>query len=1099
MKNPMKKKYLMFVLSVFPLLLQAQDSNQNYIKTATTLEGSQQLVTIQYYDGIGRPFEKVEKNITPNHDNKVFLTEYDALGRQYRQWLPAMTNVDYLASSSIPSTASSTHGGDTRPFTENVYDGSPLNRIVCVKTAGAAWASTPIKTEHLTNTSTFPLCCKDYVVQGNNLQDKGLYANATLYVTKTKDMASHVNYVFTDVNGHKILERQMFGNTSCDTYYVYDQRSDLRFVLQPMYQEEQDINKFAFCYRYDNRHRIIEKKLPGAESVKYGYDTANRLVFSQDGRQQAAGKASFMLYDKLNRMVVKGTCNLAHISFLPVACTDATLNAGAGNVGQTGYSSTLTLETPLIESASYYDTYNFLGHDAFTTMDFTVGSVSARGNLTGDVSFLNSIVTPCLCTVYHYDIKGRNVKTLKNNTVNGKETITTTYSITDKPLTVEHKIKATKLPNGQQEMTERTTYTYDHADRLTRTTHQLDDNTPVVLADNGYDNLCRLSSKTVMGEKISYSYNIKDWITQISSNNFIQQLTYLANGNIGSNYWKYGNASNFNIYSYAYDALGRICNATHIIPGHVTTRSLYSTSYSYDRNGNITRLYRNAPMTDGTMGVMDRLDMAYDGNHLISAINSSNADDFMDCVRYEGKNDMEYDENGCLTKDLDKKISSIRYNSLNLPTTIDFRRDYYNTYMYNSKGQKVKEVKHMPLFELAEMNHLVEDVPKGVQGVTGHLYHENEFSGETSLSQAPPLLFSDITYTIDYSDNLVFEDGKLKRILLDEGFIYFENNNTPTYHYYLKDHQGNNRAVVSAATKQKEENYDYYPFGKQFGDYHTGNIHPYRYNGKELDKINGLDWYYYGARMMEPAWGRFTTPDPLAEDYYSISPYVYCLNNPIKNIDPDGRIPLQVITGVVGAIGGAAIEGYLAYVSGKSSKEIWGAAGRGAIEGAVLGVTMGASTPLSISGSAAISAAGSAAGSTAEQLITEGNVETDNVVTATVAGAIGGALGAGGTKVVNNVAEKAVARIDEKYASTSMQKKIKDEVINSGAKKSNSGICGHSSKTNTNTKVAKIARARKSNEKTDVKIKQTTADAVQQYSLGKIAGAIVDFGRRLFD
>lgn len=504
--------------------------------------------------------------------------------------------------------------------------------------------------------------------------------------------------------------------------------------------------------------------------------------------------------------------------------------------------------------------------------------------------------------------------------------------------------------------------------KYTSVTLMKTDNTPVVLADNVYDKLCRLSSKTVMGEKISYTYNIKDWITQISSNNFIQQLTYHTSGNIGTNNWRFGSASNANLYSYAYDALGRICNAAHIISGTGTTRSLYSTSYCYDRNGNITRLYRYAPMTDGPMGVMDRLDMAYDGNHLISAINSSNAGDFMDCVRYEGENDMEYDENGCLTKDLDKKISSIRYNSLNLPTTINFRRDYYNTYMYNAKGQKVREVKHMPLFELAEMNHLSVDISSAKQGLTEPLSLENESLEKPRLNQAPPFIFSDITYTINYSDNLVFEDSKLKRILLDEGFIYFENNNTPTYHYYLKDHQGNNRVVVNAVTKQKEESYDYYPFGKQFGDYHTGNIHPYRYNGKELDKINGLDWYCYGARMLEPAWGRFTTPDPLAEDYYSVSPYAYCLNNPIKN-----------------------------------------------------------------------------------------------------------------------------------YASTSMLKKIRDEVINSGTKKSYFGIYGHSSKTNTNTKVAKIARARKSNEKTDVKIKQTTADAIQQFSLGKVAGAIVDFGRGLFD
>ncbi len=139
-----------------------------------------------------------------------------------------------------------------------------------------------------------------------------------------------------------------------------------------------------------------------------------------------------------------------------------------------------------------------------------------------------------------------------------------------------------------------------------------------------------------------------------------------------------------------------------------------------------------------------------------------------------------------------------------------------------------------------------------------------------------------------YCDNFVFENGTLKRILVEGGFIYFGENDT-TYHYFLKDHLGSNRAVVNAKTGQVVEKYDYYPFGKQHGDYHTGYIHPYRYNGKELDEIGGLDWLHYGARMMEPEWGRFTTLDPLAEKYYDVSPYAYCGNKPLTFVDPDGR------------------------------------------------------------------------------------------------------------------------------------------------------------------------------------------------------------------
>lgn len=147
-----------------------------------------------------------------------------------------------------------------------------------------------------------------------------------------------------------------------------------------------------------------------------------------------------------------------------------------------------------------------------------------------------------------------------------------------------------------------------------------------------------------------------------------------------------------------------------------------------------------------------------------------------------------------------------------------------------------------------------------------------------------------LSHQTRYCDNFIFEDGVLKRILVDGGFIYFGENDT-TYYYFLKDHLGSNRAVVNMKTGEVAEQYDYYPFGKQHGDYHTGYIHPYRYNGKELDEIGGLDWLHYGARMMEPEWGRFTTPDPLAEKYYDVSPYAYCLNNPMKYVDLKGMAP----------------------------------------------------------------------------------------------------------------------------------------------------------------------------------------------------------------
>ncbi len=80
----------------------------------------------------------------------------------------------------------------------------------------------------------------------------------------------------------------------------------------------------------------------------------------------------------------------------------------------------------------------------------------------------------------------------------------------------------------------------------------------------------------------------------------------------------------------------------------------------------------------------------------------------------------------------------------------------------------------------------------------------------------------------------------------------------------------------------------YYPFGMSFTEGVTSSGQPYKYNGKELDTERGLNLYDYSARLMDPVLGRFNSVDPMAEKYYSWSPYVYVGNDPINLIDPDG-------------------------------------------------------------------------------------------------------------------------------------------------------------------------------------------------------------------
>ena len=144
------------------------------------------------------------------------------------------------------------------------------------------------------------------------------------------------------------------------------------------------------------------------------------------------------------------------------------------------------------------------------------------------------------------------------------------------------------------------------------------------------------------------------------------------------------------------------------------------------------------------------------------------------------------------------------------------------------------------------------------------------------------------SHCINYCGDIIYENIKPvpNRILLDGGYVTFSNKQ-PVYHFYLTDHQGNVRVVASADGTVEETNH-YYPFGALFGESAGSSRQRYKYNGKELERLLALDWYDYGARWYDPVLARWHTVDPLAEKYPDISPYVYCHDNPVNKIDPNG-------------------------------------------------------------------------------------------------------------------------------------------------------------------------------------------------------------------
>ncbi|HRY33818.1 MAG TPA: RHS repeat-associated core domain-containing protein [Bacteroidales bacterium] len=149
------------------------------------------------------------------------------------------------------------------------------------------------------------------------------------------------------------------------------------------------------------------------------------------------------------------------------------------------------------------------------------------------------------------------------------------------------------------------------------------------------------------------------------------------------------------------------------------------------------------------------------------------------------------------------------------------------------------------------------------------------------------------TSVLDYAGSVVYRDDAPSYAVFEEGRILINPEETNFIEYHLKDHLGNVRVAY------KEDNglpvalqtNTYYPFGMLISELSTPDLNcpnPLKYNAKELQPDFGLDWYDYGARFYDPQVGRWWGVDPLAEKSRRWSPYHYCMNNPIRFIDPDG-------------------------------------------------------------------------------------------------------------------------------------------------------------------------------------------------------------------
>lgn len=391
---------------------------------------------VDYFDGLGRPLQNVAINNSPQGASTIVPHAYDIMGREAIKYMPyTMKTAGELAGAYDDNAINPANTGDlTRnqpkfysvatgnpdvektnyPYSETVFEASPLSRSLEQGAAGDAWqvvksagvstgAGHTGKIFYETNGADV---CMFTVNSSGDLVKNANYAANQLYVTvtanenwvKDNDVNDPNNLLNTtreykDKEGKVLLKRTYVesGTTvnTLNTYYVYDDYGLLRYVLSPeasarmitgtgtILKTDALITNYSYYYEYDNSKRMTLKKLPGAEAIYMVYDKRDRLVATQDGVQRAKSPQQWLFtrYDVLNRPIITGILNtndnVATIRNAAATATSLYESRGSSLKGytnncfpvstlKTGGETGSVASTDLL-TVTYYDDYSYTG------------------------------------------------------------------------------------------------------------------------------------------------------------------------------------------------------------------------------------------------------------------------------------------------------------------------------------------------------------------------------------------------------------------------------------------------------------------------------------------------------------------------------------------------------------------------------------------------------------------------------------------------------------------------------------------------------------------------------------------------------------------
>ena len=509
-------------------------SNENYIYTvqpqvATTaisnLGDDEKTESVAYFDGLGRAKQQIALRAGGNLEDIITHIEYDAFGRQAKDYLPfaELNNAGMYTSSALSETTTfyNSHysedlagGTASNPYSEKHFEASPLNRVLEQGAPGADWAvdkindtDHTIKFEYLTNTATeevllyqVSLSATDNTYTPTLTGGTSCYGAGQLYKTVTKDEQwqpgqphplDHTTEEFKDKQGRVVLKRTFNTNISHDTYYVYDDYGNLSYVLPPLVNTSDGISsteltELSYQYQYDHRNRLVQKKIPGKAWEYIIYDKLDRPVLTQDAHLRGNKQWLFTKYDVFGRVIYTGiyrhadTLNQsemqAHYHSAPTNAYSARLpyeekrTIEFASTYVSHYYSTLQFPFEQIEilSVNYYDDYAFntAGLHIPTTVLNAQVSTRTKTLATGArIKVLNpnpEALEGWITTTNAYDEKARPIWTATHNAY--LETTDIVKSEIDFVGKLDQSISI-HSKTGQDTIVVQDTYTYDHVGR----------------------------------------------------------------------------------------------------------------------------------------------------------------------------------------------------------------------------------------------------------------------------------------------------------------------------------------------------------------------------------------------------------------------------------------------------------------------------------------------------------------------------------------------------------------------------------------------------------------------------------------------------------